>query len=226
MTVSEAPSVRAMSLAPRTSSSAPMSSATRPTAVVVRLRPRGESSSAPVEVPASSLRPQRTERTLNTMSDAASTSPTGRDTTPAAASGQRRSVAASMNQNSRRSRPPRHRERGHDRGDPQDQSQVGRVAADDVPHREPRALAEHRHQAGADLRRRSAVGDDGQPDHQRADVKPPREARGAVHEPVRPVGESGKPEEREDAGEENQAGTPARGRLRAAPEDRAFGARL
>ena len=120
----------------------------------------------------------------------------------------------------------RHRERGHHRGDPQDQSQVGRVAADDVPHREPRALAEHRYQTGADLRRRSAVGDDGQPDHQRADAEPPREARGAVHEPVRPVGESGKPEEREDAGEENQAGTPARGRLRAAPEDRAFGARL
>ena len=43
-----------------------------------------------------------------------------------------------------------------------------------------------------------------------------------VHEPVRPVGESGEPEEREDAGEENQAGTPARRRLRTAPEVRAF----
>ena len=108
MTVSEAPSVRAMSLAPRTSISAPMSSATRPTPVVVRCRANEGWSAPPSRAgrgPASVSRPHRTERTLNATSRAASPIPTGRETTPAAARGQRARVAPSMSQNSRRSRP-------------------------------------------------------------------------------------------------------------------------
>jgi hypothetical protein len=77
------------------------------------------------------------------------------------------------------------RRRRDQRGDPEDQADVGGARADHDPQRDPLVVGERRLGRDGELGGRGAVRDHGQPDDQRLDAERPRDLRRAADQPLR-----------------------------------------